>query len=118
MSEYDKAAMCQAIRDVLIAVARAGDTITYEDLCRRVDSGHLNPAGRGHRTRLPSLLNAICERELHMLSAVVIREGRELPGDGFSKLAKRPDRLDSDDPDDRKAFWNAEGDRVHAHDWS
>ena len=52
-----------------------------------------------------------------MVSAVVTNQRRDMPGAEFFRLARRLGLLNSDDPDDERAFWQAELAQVHADDW-
>lgn len=76
-------------------------------------------ANRGHRTRLCHMLAAISTAEAQqgrpMLSALVVGKGRQTPGAGFFKLARKLGRHSGSDD---SAFYSRELQRVfEAHDF-
>jgi hypothetical protein len=100
-----------AARDVLVARAAAGATMTYEEL---TDAPLGSASFRPDDPALGKLLGEVSTEEdtagRGMLSVVVVRKhGSGLPGGGFFALAER---LGRDVGDDRRAFWEAEFARV------
>lgn len=91
-----------ALRDRLLAVAAAGETITYDAL--RADlglEGDLVPA-------LRALSEAEDDAGRGLLSAVVVRVDTGRPGAGWFRLAAERGR----DVTDEDAAWHAERERL------
>lgn len=101
-----------AVYAALAEVARAGGTIGYRALAGRVGLDLDQPADRA---ALAAALRAISTAEhatgRPLLSAVVVLQGRGMPGRGFFTLARALGRhTDADDA----AFFQRELARVHA----
>ncbi|HEX2383331.1 MAG TPA: hypothetical protein VHI95_11875 [Acidimicrobiales bacterium] len=94
------------VRDVLVAVAARGGTITYAELRAQLDlTGDIVP-----------LLRALSEEEddagRGLLTAVVVRADTGRPGAGWFRLAAERGR----DVEDADAAWEAERARLtHLH---
>ncbi len=87
----------EEMRRLLIARARAGQTIAYSELVAEVRTIHLEPDSHA----LAAMLGEISEEEdalgRGMLSVLVVhKEGDLRPGPGFFKLAKKLERNTSD----------------------
>jgi hypothetical protein len=95
-------------RAVLLARARAHETITYSELAAAV-------AETGFRPRswaLMALLGEVCRDEdpVHdvWIASLVVRKDTGMPGDGYFGYAER----EGLDTSDRVAFWNDRVQRV------
>jgi hypothetical protein len=87
------------LRQKLIAAARAGRTLHYEDIAP--DLG-LNLDLEADRAECGRLLGEVSKSEVAagrpMLSAIVVHKGGdEIPGDGFFKLAREMGRFSGGD---------------------
>ena len=93
----------------LINAARYRGAVTYQELADLIG---LPLKGSHMGSELGEYLGTISEDEVKlygrpMLSAITVTvAGR--PGEGFFGLAKDPGKLQSDDPTEREAFWQAE----------
>ncbi len=80
--------MHQGIYDQLKSVARAGTTTTYSEIAPLADLDMSTPA---HRNEIRRILGEISTREHQlghpMLSAVVVHQEDQIPGQGFFALA-------------------------------
>ncbi len=103
--------MHEAIYEKLKEVARAKQTITYDDIGRVARLG-------GHDPQLWQMLDEINRHEHQqgrpMLSAVVIVQADKLPGGGFFKLARE---LGVYRGENDSAFFGYELCKVHSY-WS
>jgi len=79
----------QAIYERLQGIARAGRTISYHEIAPLAGLDMGNPA---HRNEIAEILYEISTHEHRegrpLLSAVVIREDENLPGQGFFTMAR------------------------------
>lgn len=92
----------EALRDLLVAVAARGETITYDRLRSDLGlTGDVVPA-------LRALSEAEDEAGRGLLTAVVVRDDTGRPGAGWFRLAAERGR-DAADPD---AMWRAERERL------
>lgn len=86
------------MRDHLLAVARSGTTTTYSAVAGLVGLDMESPADRN---RISEILDGISEGEHNagrpLLSVVVIRNDRNMPGDGFFTMARRVGKLHNND---------------------
>lgn len=90
------------LRDLLVAVAARGDTITYDELRTELGlTGDVVPA-------LRALSEVEDDAGRGLLTAVVVRADTGRPGAGWFRLAAERGR-DVSDPD---AAWRAERDRL------
>jgi hypothetical protein len=100
------------MREVLNAVARRGETITYTDLVRQVHAMRLDP----HDYAVAHLLGEISAVDhaegRGMRSALVISKEEGKPGTGFFALAASC----GEDVSDQERFWVHELHKVYA-DW-
>ena len=91
-----------ALRDLLVAVAGRGETVTYDQL--RVDAGLTGD--------VVPVLRALSEAEddagRGLLTAVVVRADTGRPGAGWFRLAAERGR----DVSDADEAWRAERDRL------
>ena len=99
----------RTVRERLIEVAKHKGTISYSDVARIADL----------HVRDPTLFRILDDISTHehkagrpLLTAVVIRQDKRMPGDGFFKLARRLGlhRVGADD----KEYWQRQRDRVYA----
>ncbi|MCX8006525.1 MAG: hypothetical protein N3B11_00180 [Coriobacteriia bacterium] len=102
-------ALCQA-RAHLANLARDRRTTTYGALCEAVSAIDLKP----YSFAMVAFLNEVCARADAergvMLASLVTRKDTGLPGDGYFDFAGSLGR----DAVDRRAFWEAEVERVFA----
>ena len=103
----------EEMRSILIDLARKGQTISYGDLCRLIESVHLFPRA----PMLIRLLTEICHEEEALgrgnLCALVVRKATGIPGGGYFGGLASPDR----DASDLEALWRADRDEVFDY-WS
>ena len=97
-------------RAILIERAGRKNTIPYSELVQHISSCSFEP----HGYQLPHLLAeiSVSEDELGrgLLSAVVVLKERNIPGDGFFRMAKERGR----DTADKDACWSIELEKVFA----
>jgi hypothetical protein len=99
----------EEMRRLLIARARAGQTIAYSELVEHVKTIRLEPDSHA----LAAMLGEISEEEdalgRGMLTVLVVHKDGDLrPGPGFFKLAKRLER----DTSDLERCWVEEFNRI------
>ena len=103
----------QAIYEELLKAARSGEPVNYSDIAPLAG---LNMDLAHDRNQIAGILDDISRAEHDagrpLLSAVVIRKGENMPGNGFFTLAKR---LGLHTGGDNLDFWLAELRRVHDH---
>jgi hypothetical protein len=109
-----------AIRSVLIDhVQRADATdpmtarLTYNQLGAEVGSGHGNypmvtPPFRGLGKALGHVCMYEVERGRPMLTALVVQQGSQRPGEGFARLGRQLEFEVDTTPADEEAFWRSE----------
>jgi len=70
--------------------ARAGidSDMTYEDLAGRIDAQRYAPNGTPFTELLCEISRATLKMDRGLLSAVVVRKDRRIPGDGFFELLR------------------------------
>lgn len=99
------------VYEILKEEAKAGRSISYFALDEMI-SQDFGPRLQG----LFPILNEICRREVKagrgMLSAVVVRKGRDDPGEGFYRLAAE---LYKKDIDDEEGFFIEEREKVWSY---
>jgi hypothetical protein len=109
MTQEEKDAAKQEIREILVATARAENVITYQELTTRLTTGRLEPDS----VALAQLLGEISAAEdaagRGLLTVVVVRKGSGRPGRGFFAMAQQHGR-DTADPE---RFLVAETQRVY-----
>lgn len=95
-------------RDFLITCAAQRRTTTYSEISEVVAPAHLPPYSYG----MVALLEEICTREDAargvMLASLVCTKATGMPGEGYFGCARKLLR----DTADRRAFWEAECERV------
>ena len=105
--------MNQQIYERLLGVARARSYTTYGDISPLVG---LNMEEPNDRNEMSKLLEKIARHEQQagrpMLTAVVIRADKNLPGDGFFDIASEFGRFNGKD---RLRFWIDALNEVHEH---
>ena len=105
----------QAIYEELLRVARSGQVVNYSDVAPLAG---LNMDSPQDRNQIADILDAISRAEHDagkpLLSAVVIRRDKNMPGTGFFTLAKR---LGLHRRGDDLQYWLEELRRVHDY-WS
>lgn len=83
LADTDYAALKGEIRAIMIETARARQTITYSELCLRLETARLHY----HSTLLTRLLNEIGSVEVEagrgVLPAVVVTKQTGIPGGGY-----------------------------------
>ncbi|MBC7266022.1 MAG: hypothetical protein H5T75_03470 [Coriobacteriia bacterium] len=108
-NEAWEAALAQA-REHLVELARRRETTTYSGLCQAVSAIDLKP----YSFAMMAFLNEVCSRADAergvMLASLVTRKDTGLPGEGYFAFAETLGR----DAHDRRAFWEAEVERVYA----
>ncbi len=104
--------MNTAVYNQLIELAREGNNITYQNLSDQCRLGLImtNP---DHRNQIAALLGQISTTEHQhgrpLISVLVFRDDRNLPGDGFFELARRLGKYNgSTNPTTRDEFFVAE----------
>ena len=105
----------QAIHEELLRVARSGQVVNYSDVAPLAG---LNMDSPQDRNQIADILDDISRAEHDagkpLLSAVVIRRDKNMPGTGFFTLAKR---LGLHRGGDDLQYWLEELRRVHDY-WS
>lgn len=100
----------ERIRAFLISCARERRTTTYSEVTEVAAPAHLPPYSYG----MVAMLEEICTREDAargiMLASLVCTKATGMPGDGYFGCARKLLR----DTADRRAFWEAEVERVYA----
>jgi hypothetical protein len=112
VEDLEKAA--EETRRILIDVARRGGTISYTDLCRKIQSVSVEPESHA-LAHILGLVSAAEDRKGNgMLSVLVVYKGGQdlRPGPGFFNLARElgydlPDREAED------AFWIKQSKKVY-----
>ena len=103
--------MNNAVRDTLIATARARSLITYTDLGKVAD---LDVSESEKVTDLGRLLDEIAIEDVKagrpLLAAVVVRADSQMPSEGLFKFARKHGLMRGND---KMAFWAAELTRVY-----
>ena len=100
------------IRAILVARARARETITYSDLCAEVTAVHLWPRNPALFKMLEQIDVCSDASDGVMLAAIVRHKGGDrMRGNLFFRTAERLGR----DVSDRRAFYDSEVERVFEH---
>jgi hypothetical protein len=106
--EWD--AVRERARQHIIGCAKRRETTTYSEISQVVAPARITPRSFA----MMRLLNEICTREDEargvMLASLVVRKDTGMPGDGYFGCASGLGRETAD----RKAFWEAEVERVYA----
>jgi hypothetical protein len=109
-----------AIRSVLIGHVEGADAtdpmtacLTYTQLGAEVGSDHgsypgVTPPFRGLGKALGHVCMYEVERGRPMLTAVVVQQGSQRPGEGFAQLGRQLGFDVGNTPADEEAFWRAE----------
>jgi hypothetical protein len=96
------------VRDKLIVVAKAGETITYTELMRVIGG-----PGRGH---IGEVLQTVCQVEADnsrpLLGALVVRTSTRHPSFGFWETPAARQAIGNDP---RTSFWEKERQRVYQY---
>lgn len=112
VSDLDRAV--EEARGILVSVARNESTITYTDLCKRIESISVEP----HSYALADILGLVSASEdsrgSGMLSVLVMYKGdRDIrPAVGFFNLA-RDQGYDLPDKETEDIFWAKQLDKVY-----
>ncbi len=100
----------ERIRGFLIGCAHGRRTTTYSEVTEVAAPAHLPPYSYG----MVAMLEEICTREDAargiMLASLVCTKATGMPGEGYFGCARKLLR----DTADRRAFWEAEVERVYA----
>ena len=81
--------MNQVIYEKLKSIARAKDVITYGALMKMIGLDTEDPSDRSKIAKILDEINRYeVENRRPMLSSVVIRQDKNMPGQGFFKLAR------------------------------
>jgi len=99
----------RAVRDVLAHVARRGTTITYGELVAALDEPDRGAVRDGMAEVLRAVSIAEDDAGRGLLTALVVRGDRGLPGGGWFDLAVSRGR----DVSNREAAWRREVAFVH-----
>lgn len=111
LTTAERAEVKEAIRSILIDLARARRTITYTELCLLIPRVRLHP----HSFVFTALLREVCSEEEAaghgMLCALVVSKLTGMPGAGYFRSATFSDR----DISDPEASWRADLEAVFAY---
>lgn len=95
-----------------VAERGASATITYTDLAERIGVMPYRPYGEAFTDLLCDISRATLNEGKGLLSAVVVRDDRGYPGDGFFEFLRELGRLDVSgrdfSDDEKRAAWAAE----------
>ena len=102
------------MRQIMVAVAKSGQTISYSELCDSLKTAYVHY----HSPMLVRLLNEIGSAEVQAgrppLPAVVVSKTSRIPGAGYFMIDGGRDEAEMVDP---KAYWEADLQRVFDY-WS
>lgn len=102
------------MRQLMVEVAKSGQTITYSELCAMLKTAYVH----FHSPMLTRLLMEIGSEEAQagrpILPAVVVGKQSGMPGAGYFKSDDERSELEAADP---KAYWEADLQRLFDY-WS
>lgn len=111
LSDADRAALKEEMRTLMIEAARARETMTYAELCMRLQTARVHY----HSSFLVHMLDEIGREEMAAgrgaLPAVVVRKDSGIPGGGYFRETAHPDH----DPDELEAWWRQDLDALYAY---
>lgn len=103
----------QTVYQELKRLAKAGSTTNYSDVGYLIGLDMGSPADRNRIARILDEISREEDSQGHpLLSAIAILRERNIPGEGFFKLARS---LSKQDQEDDLVFWLDEVRRVHTH---
>jgi len=108
-STSELSAAREEIRTILIKTARSRGTLTYSDVCDRVEAIRLHPRNQLFFKLLIDISNEEDDAGRGLLSALVVRKSDGTPGPGFFDLARSRGRSFSDE----RIYWHDEKERVY-----
>jgi len=94
----------EEIRQILIACAKLGNTVTYSELISKVKTIELEPQLYALAEMLGEISTAEDNAGRGLLTVLVVRKGDMMPGQGFFNLAESRGR----DTIDKLKFWAEE----------